>query len=136
MTIFEKLEKLRSTKYGTKHHLERLLLVDEIAEEIDGLKYHSLDELYDHRITLFIALCYFISQGEKNEEFSVWKSHTHSDGSYYNGWFIMGIGKESGTQIVASNYIMLEKRERGLKSSQGGTEPEIEDGPRVEDIPF
>lgn len=58
--------------------------------------YHTFGELYDHRITLFIALCriYSIEMGGP-----VWKSKKHHDGSSYDGWFIMGIFKEKGKQI-------------------------------------
>lgn len=76
--------------------------------------YHTMDELYDHRIVLFIALCRHmraidqkfgslmrIKQGETpvavNE---VWRSQLHSDGSAFEGWFILGIGKPAGEQIT------------------------------------
>lgn len=75
--------------------------------------YHTFDELYDHRITLFIALCSQLSLrrdfGEEivpgkmvgiQKSYDVWRSKTHSDGNpSYEGWFIMGIGKEKGEQI-------------------------------------
>ena len=74
--------------------------------------YHTFDELYDHRITLFIALCKLIagvgflftkelgkvSSLEKN--MPVWRSKAHHDGSVWDGWFILGIGKEKGEQIT------------------------------------
>lgn len=65
--------------------------------------YHTFDELYDHRITLYIALCEaYIQIGEEwgSEGREVWKSKLHSDGSSYDGWFILGIGKEKGSQIT------------------------------------
>lgn len=58
--------------------------------------YHTFDELYDHRITLFIALC---KQLEMNCEY-VWRSTLHSDGSAFDGWFIMGIHTDPGKQIT------------------------------------
>jgi hypothetical protein len=30
----------------------------------------------------------------------VWRSKLHSDGSSFDGWFILGIGKEKGKQIT------------------------------------
>jgi hypothetical protein len=72
-------------------------------EEMDASDgYHTFKELYDHRITLFIALCDQIAGQAFDEEdrFSVWRSHRHSDGKKYDGWFIMGIGKENGSQIT------------------------------------
>lgn len=65
--------------------------------------YHTFGELYEHRITLFIALCRELmnnpsyQDGQKSE---VWRSHKHSDGSSFEGWFLLGIGKERGDQIT------------------------------------
>jgi hypothetical protein len=58
--------------------------------------YHTFGELYEHRIALFLALAW-----EIDNQFSgpVWKSKRHSDGSIWDGWFIMGIGIEKGKQI-------------------------------------
>ena len=76
----------------------------EDMEASDG--YHTFGELYDHRITLFIALCkamgdlgYF--HGNIHEaDAIVWRSKFHYDGSSFDGWFILGIGKEKGKQIT------------------------------------
>lgn len=67
--------------------------------------YHTLDELYDHRITLYIALCRTIS-GYSNR-FVVWRSKLHHDGSSFEGWYILGIGKEKGKQM--SYHLPLER---------------------------
>lgn len=72
-------------------------------EASDG--YHTFDELYDHRIALFIALCRMIDNSnyekEGTEKFiHVWRSKLHSDGTSFEGWFILGIGKEKGDQIT------------------------------------
>lgn len=64
--------------------------------------YHTFDELYDHRITLYIALCRQ-NKWEDNElgcTRRVWRSKTHSDGTVWDGWFLLGIGKEKGEQIT------------------------------------
>lgn len=63
--------------------------------------YHTFKELYDHRITLFIALARF----KRNEwvearNSNVWRSKLHSDGTTFDGWFILGIGKDKGEQIT------------------------------------
>lgn len=79
-----------------------------IGEVSDG--YHTFDELYAHRIELFIALCRALSnkrdyisvmriETETDFEF-VWRSELHSDGSKIDGWFVMGIRKKKGTQIT------------------------------------
>ena len=60
--------------------------------------YHTFGELYDHRIALFIALCKQLHIA--NEDSPVWKSRRHSDGSSFDGWFIMGIFTEHGKQMT------------------------------------
>jgi len=56
--------------------------------------YHSFGELYEHRIVLFICLCVCLYRDR-----AVWRSKAHADGSVWDGWFIMGINLQSGTQI-------------------------------------
>lgn len=63
--------------------------------------YHTFEELYDHRITLYIALCKQISR-ETGWGY-VWRSKRHSDGElcFVTGTqFVMGIGKEKGKQVT------------------------------------
>src|SRR5687767_13532920 len=58
--------------------------------------YHTMDELYEHRMILFCALFNSLS----SDEF-VWKSKFHSDGSpMFEGMFIAGIGYRVGMQIT------------------------------------
>ena len=66
---------------------------DEV-EISDG--YHTFTQLYDHRITLYIALCKKIYLSAP----IVWRSKLHSDGSSWDGWFILGIYTEKGKQIT------------------------------------
>lgn len=66
----------------------------DVGETSDG--YHTFNELYDHRHTLFLALCRVMSFGDRDV---VWRSQLHSDCSKLEGWFIMGIGTEPGMQI-------------------------------------
>lgn len=56
--------------------------------------YHTFGELYEHRIQLFIALCRYNGKA--------WISRFHSDGklAFGGGWFVIGIGKDPGTQIT------------------------------------
>ncbi len=67
--------------------------------------YHTMDELYEHRIILFIALCRHMHEllGIENPgKFAIWRSKKHSDGELCFGTgtqFILGIGKEKGKQI-------------------------------------
>lgn len=55
--------------------------------------YHTFDELYDHRIALFIALCRKVVRLEElaPSEVSVWRSLKHFVGPMFEGHFIMGI---------------------------------------------
>lgn len=63
--------------------------------------FHTFGELYDHRITLFLALGNVLDERrEDDEDVITWKSTQHSDGSIWAGWFIAGIGKEPGKQIT------------------------------------
>lgn len=59
--------------------------------------YHTFNELYDHRIINFILVCKSLAT---DEYAPVWKSKAHSDGSVWEGWFIMGIYSEPGEQIT------------------------------------
>lgn len=79
----------------------------EELEVSDG--YHTFEELYDHKITLYIALCKAIKglsdlsfeMGDnKDIVIPVWRSELHSDGSRYNGWFILGMKDLKGQQIT------------------------------------
>lgn len=73
--------------------------------------YHTLDELYEHRYALFITLCKKITEfGNVEAANKIWRSKSHSDGTMYDGYFIMGIESEPGKQI--SYHIPLEKWEQ------------------------
>lgn len=68
--------------------------------------YHTFDELYEHRISLFIALCYMLNEFDfyygvsKKSDLCVWRSKLHADDKMYEDWFIMGIGQHKGSQIT------------------------------------
>ncbi len=84
-------------KIPSRH--EEIRCEGEDLEVSDG--YHTFEELYEHRIELYIALCYFFIQGKASyDDRNVWMSDKHSDGSEFEGWFVMGIGKEAGKQIT------------------------------------
>lgn len=84
------------------------LMINDIIKfsEVDTNKisdgYHTFGELYEHRIVNFIALCKVIDRSEYPEmnESPTWKSKLHSDGSSFDGWFVLGIFKEPGKQIT------------------------------------
>jgi len=52
--------------------------------------FHTFDELYAHRIMLFMCLM------KCNKNIS-WRSRIHNDGSSYEGWFIAGMNLPTGT---------------------------------------
>lgn len=60
--------------------------------------YHTFDELYEHRITLYIALCKMIAKEEILGD--VFKTQIHSDGTSWNGWFVLGIIMRDERQIT------------------------------------
>lgn len=66
----------------------------DVGETSDG--YHTFNELYDHRITLFLALCSYVQVHDKY----VWRSKLHSDGTAIEGWFVVGIGSRPGEQVT------------------------------------
>ncbi len=74
---------------------DALLEPRETGKTSDG--YHTFDELYDHRARLFLALAYAIAV---RRSCHVWRSRLHSDGTSFDNWFIMGIGKNAGEQIA------------------------------------
>lgn len=61
--------------------------------------YHTFDELYEHRIVLWIALCRVWATSVQVVKY-VWRSKKHSDGSKIDGWFLLGMGDENGEQIT------------------------------------
>ena len=65
--------------------------------------YHTFGELYEHRIILFIALCKQIYQDPQYQsglKADIWRSKLHSDGSCFEGWFVLGMGRDKGEQIT------------------------------------
>jgi hypothetical protein len=61
--------------------------------------YHTFDELYEHRIVIYMSLCRSIAENDSMSIPLIWRSTTHSDGSVWDGWFILGIDVRPGYQI-------------------------------------
>ncbi len=69
---------------------------------------HTFTELYDCRDTLYIALCHQIcrcsnlASGRVTNPVSgpIWRSKKHSDGTSYEGYFLLGINEPHGMQIT------------------------------------
>lgn len=71
-----------------KLNLEELKMQLENIENVsDG--YHTFGELYYHRMVLFSVIC------NTFKEIS-WKSKLHSDGTMFDGYFIVGINTPKG----------------------------------------
>ena len=77
--------------------------------------FHTFDELYEHRITLYIALCKVIqrpsgdARNHYGDERIVWRAKKHYDSSMYDGWFILGVNRKKGKQITY--HLPIEKWE-------------------------
>lgn len=101
----------------------------EDLEVSDG--YHTFDELYDHRITLYICLCEALVQAGHN---GIWRSKRHSDGELCFGTgtqFVLGIGKNEGVQITY--HIPIERWEEAGSAENLEIAPEW-DGHTSEDV--
>lgn len=85
---------------------EELKTIEQVVNRIIGVcdkkkisdGYHTFGELYDHRNMLFIALCKALAFGESL--LPIWRAKKHSDGSSYDGLFVLGIGEKPGQQIT------------------------------------
>lgn len=53
--------------------------------------YHTFEQLYEHRITLYIALCRVLSKDLQKEHLGIFRTKIHSDGTNWEGWFVLGI---------------------------------------------
>jgi hypothetical protein len=67
--------------------IKRLVITGKDLEVSDS--YHTMSELYTHRVMLFVALM------KCNKDLS-WKSRLHNDGTSFDGWFIAGMNLPSG----------------------------------------
>lgn len=113
---------------------------------IDGIEktgcisdgYHTFDELYDHRITLFIALCrlYFITfyMNSRMERANalLWRSEKHHDGTRFIGYFILGISPVQGGGDITYHLPMERWEETGFAETLESA-PEW-DGHTAEDV--
>lgn len=92
--------KLAANDYG--------FMGDDNMQVSDG--YHTMDELYEHRFALWIVICrLYAGMNECAKDYGnvpessrtpVWRSKLHDDGSEYEGWFVLGIGKEKGKMMT------------------------------------
>jgi len=78
--------------YDATHYAQKVGVP--VGNLSDG--YHTFNELYEHRIVLYMILCAIVA--EINPE-KVWKAKKHHDDSEFEGCFIMGINTKPGFQI-------------------------------------
>ena len=71
-----------------QHQINSIPTSQSVGELSD--RYHTFNELYDHRAKLFIALC---RTSFKN---IAWKSLLHDDGTMFPGMFIVGVDTKYG----------------------------------------
>lgn len=62
--------------------------------------FHTFKELYEHRIVNFMTICKLLYDYEPYSKVPVWMTKKHSDGSSWDGWFVLGIHTEQGKQIT------------------------------------
>lgn len=101
--------------------MEKIIIeVEDYGKVSDG--YHTIAELYDHRIRLYLSLAKLRAKMEHETDMpSVcwckprvevvingtitvhdypYRSKLHADGSAFDGWFILGLTREPGKQIT------------------------------------
>lgn len=66
---------------------ELKMQLENIQNVSDG--YHTFDELYYHRMILFSVICNTFKE-------MAWKSKLHSDGTMFDGYFIVGVDTSKG----------------------------------------
>ena len=81
-------EKRTDNNDGDQNDMNTLKIPCKTGEISDG--YHTFDELYEHRCTLFLTLMMKMPEAS-------WFSEWHDDGSSIEGWFIAGINTPTGT---------------------------------------
>ena len=101
------MKQIKITNIGDEGQELEILGSNEMSVS-DG--FHTFDELYEHRVTLFIALCLQLREkinadnvnGVKMAEISnkIWRSKKHADNTMFDGWFILGINKKKDEQIT------------------------------------
>ena len=82
----------------TYQEINNLIKSEKIDTNFITDGYHTFGELYEHRITLFLALAKQLIK-RKSFKLPIWKTRKHDDGVAWEGWFIVGIGEKAGEQI-------------------------------------
>lgn len=89
--------------HAMKQRIDDLLAERKTVSGSTSDGYHTFDELYAHRIRLWITVCSLVAGHPlycADDKDLVWMSAKHSDDSVIDGWFVLGIGVEAGKQIT------------------------------------
>ena len=70
--------------------------------------FHSYNQLYDHRDTLFLCLVNILFERGYDPQYRACKSKLHSDGTHYEGYFIVMI-TDVVFQEQISYHLSIEK---------------------------
>lgn len=97
-----------SSEIKERHSETKDIIAKGMDQDQDGTNYmdasdgyHTFTELYEHRIILYMKLCEMWIQAKPSyDSRNVWASLFHSDGTCFEGWFVLGIGKVAGNQIT------------------------------------
>lgn len=79
---------------------ETPIQVVKLGDENTSDGYHTFKELYDHRMTLWLVVCW--ARGES------WRTRRHSDGelAFGGGWFVLGLGGTPGRKQITYHFPM------------------------------
>lgn len=80
---------------------EALLTRDELGTLTDG--YHTFNELYAHRNLLFLTLATLLASMKSNCR--VTKSRKNSDGSSWDGWFVITVNLDGSEEMQLSYHL-------------------------------
>lgn len=92
-------------------------LVMRVGEFSDG--YHTFDELYYHRMMLFLVICHTYKEQS-------WKSMLHSDGTMFDGSFIVGVTTPEGQYSYhyrEEDYHLFKVKELDFAPEYDGHQP-------------
>lgn len=137
--IFEEVEEVEEVEcvISREGRTKTIKIIDDgkRIQVSDG--YHTFRELYAHRFRLFIALCKMIFKARLSnlaldkDDYRIWRSKKHKDGSMYRGMFVMGISFIKGKQI--SYHLPLALWKDTWFAEELKTAPEF-DGHTSEDV--
>ena len=108
------LNAVASTRLFADQIMKQLYIPCDPGEISDG--YHTFNELYEHRCTLFLALMSCFPDRS-------WIAKRHHDMSEWDGWFIAGMDLETGPITYhLPDSMLLDAQNTGAKFLDEGKE--------------